>query len=123
MKISALLKPGINNDLQKAAQRVKSEFLIIVGADDRVVTPQAAKEFAALIDAQLIELDEDCGHGDPWCALDEFSTLVRGFLSGPWTWHPTGANVLVMDFPPRSKNELYRRIRDRRTDREQTEVY
>lgn len=72
-----------NNDLQKAAQRVESEFLIIVGADDRVVTPQPAKDFARLIDAQLIELDEDCGHADPWCAADEFSTLVRGFLSGP----------------------------------------
>jgi homoserine O-acetyltransferase len=69
-------------DLRQAAERVESEFLIIIGADDRVVTPQPARDFAALIDAQLIELDEDCGHGDPRCAPDEFATLVRGFLSG-----------------------------------------
>lgn len=72
-----------DDDLSQAAARVKSEFLIIVGADDRVVTPQPARDFAALIDAQVVVLDEDCGHGDPWCAQDEFSTLVRGFLSGP----------------------------------------
>jgi homoserine O-acetyltransferase len=71
------------NDLRQAADRIESEFLIIVGADDRVVTPQPARDFAALIDAQLIELDEDCGHGDPRCAPDEFATLVRGFLAGP----------------------------------------
>ena len=72
-----------DDDLQRAAERVESEFLIIVGTDDRIVTPQPARDFAALIDAQLVELDEDCGHGEPWCAADEFSTLVRGFLSGP----------------------------------------
>ena len=71
------------DDLNKAAERVKSDYLIIVGADDRVVTPQPAIEFAALIDAQLVVLDEDCGHADPMCARAEVSTLVRGFLSGP----------------------------------------
>ena len=71
------------NNLQHAAERVESDFLIIISADDRVVTPQPSRDFAALVDAQLIELDEDCGHGDPWCAPDEFATLVRGFLSRP----------------------------------------
>ena len=54
----------------KEAERVESEFLIIIAADDRVVTPQPSRDFAALIDAQLIELDEDCGHGtEPGCAV------------------------------------------------------
>ena len=81
--ISNNIARDFDNDLQQAAERVKSDFLIIISADDRVVTPQPSRDFAALIDAQLIELDEDCGHGDPWCAADEFSTLVRGFLNGP----------------------------------------
>ena len=72
-----------DNDLRQAAERIESEFMIIIGADDRIVTPRPARDFAALIDAQLIELDEDCGHGDPRCAPGEFATLVRGFLSGP----------------------------------------
>lgn len=71
------------NDLRKAADRVRSEVLIVVGADDRVVTPQPAMDFAALIDAQLVVLDEDCGHAETTCSRDEFSTLVRGFLSRP----------------------------------------
>jgi homoserine O-acetyltransferase len=69
------------DDIQRAAARVTSQLLVIVGADDRVVTPQPAKDFAALLGATLVELDEDCGHGDPWCAGEEFSGLVRGFLS------------------------------------------
>lgn len=81
--ISHDIARDFDNDLHQAAERVESEFLIIIGADDRVVTPQPSIDIAALIDAQLIELDEDCGHGDPWCAPDEFATLVRGFLSGP----------------------------------------
>ncbi len=72
-----------DGDLRQAAERIQSKFLIIIGADDRIVTPQPARDFAALIDAQLIELDEDCGHGDTRCAPDEFATLVRGFLGGP----------------------------------------
>ena len=81
--ISHDIARDFDNDLHLAAERVESSFLIVIGADDRVVTPQPSRDIATLIDAQLIELDEDCGHGDPWCAAKEFSTLVRGFLSGP----------------------------------------
>ena len=70
------------DDLERAAERIATKFLIIVGADDRIVTPQPSIDFAPLIDAQLIIMDEDCGHGAAWCAADEFSTLVRGFLDG-----------------------------------------
>ncbi len=81
--ISHNIARDYDDELNQAAEHVKSEFLIIIGADDRVVTPQPSRDFAALIDAQLVVLDEDCGHGDPLCAPEEFSTLVRGFLGGP----------------------------------------
>ncbi len=81
--ISHNIARDFDNDLQQAALQVKSDFLIIVGTDDRVVTPQPARDFANMIDAQFIELDEDCGHGEPWCAADEFASLIRGFLSEP----------------------------------------
>ena len=80
--ISHNIARDFDDDLDQAASLIQTKFLIIVGTDDRIVTPQPARDFAKLIDAQFIELDEDCGHGDPWCALEEFSTLVRGFLSG-----------------------------------------
>jgi homoserine acetyltransferase len=51
---------NFNNDLQKAAAQIKTQFLIVVSEDDRVVTPQPAREFAAKIGVTVLELDEDC---------------------------------------------------------------
>ena len=79
--ISHNIARDFNNDLQKAAARIKTQFLIVLGADDRVVTPQPAREFGALIGASVLELDEDCGHGDPWCASDAFTDAVSTFIN------------------------------------------
>lgn len=79
--ISHNIARDFNNDLQKAAARIKTQFLIVLGADDRVVTPQPAREFGALIGASILELDEDCGHGDPWCASDAFADAVSTFIN------------------------------------------
>ena len=70
----------LNNDLQEAAAQIKTKFLIVVGDDDRVVTPQPAREFGAMIGATVVELDEDCGHSDPWCAPDAFALAVSNFI-------------------------------------------
>ena len=78
--ISHNIARDFSNDLQKAAAQIKTEFLIVVGEDDRIVTPQPALKFAPLIGASVVELDEDCGHGDPWCAPDAFAHAVNGFI-------------------------------------------
>ena len=70
----------LNNDLQEAAAQIKTKFLIVIGDDDRVVAPQPAREFGAMIGATVLELDEDCGHGDPWCAPDAFALAVSNFI-------------------------------------------
>ena len=70
-----------SNDLQKAAAQIKTKFLIVLGEDDRVVTPEPAREFAVVIGATVLELDEDCGHGDPWCAPDAFAHAVSSFIN------------------------------------------
>jgi homoserine O-acetyltransferase len=72
---------NFDDDMRKVSSKTKTDFLIIVGDDDRIVTPQPARDFATLVDATLLELDEDCGHGDPWCAPDAFSQAVKLFLS------------------------------------------
>ena len=69
-----------DNDMTKAAARVSSDLLIIVGTDDRVVTPEPAKTFATLTGAALIEFDKDCGHGEPGCNAAAFNEAVRLFL-------------------------------------------
>ena len=79
--ISHNIARNFDDDMRKVAKKATTEFLIIVGDDDRVVTPQPARDFAKLTDATLVELDEDCGHSDPWCAPDAFSKEVRSFIS------------------------------------------
>jgi len=79
--ISHNIARDFNNEMQKAATQIDTQFLIVIGEDDRVVTPQPAQEFAALIGATVLELDEDCGHGDPWCAPDAFASAVSAFIN------------------------------------------
>jgi len=78
--ISHNIARDFDNDMKEAAAQINTRFLIVVGEDDRVVTPQPALEFAALTGATVVELDEDCGHGDPWCAPDAFAHAVNSFL-------------------------------------------
>lgn len=72
---------NFDNDMSKAAAEIKTRLLIIVGEDDRVVTPEPVREFAELVDATFVELDADCGHGDPWCVPDAFGGLVSTFIN------------------------------------------
>lgn len=78
--ISHNVARNFDDDMTKVALKIETDFLIVVGDDDRVVTPQPARDFAALAGATLVELDEDCGHGDPWCAPDAFSRAVKSFI-------------------------------------------
>jgi homoserine O-acetyltransferase len=70
-----------SDDLKKAAKQIRTHLLIVLANDDRVVTPEPAREFAQLTGASIIELDEDCGHGDPWCAAEEFARAVSTFIN------------------------------------------
>ena len=71
---------NFGNDLHQAGAEINTQLLIIIGEDDRVVTPRPAREFAAQVGATVVELDEDCGHGDPWCAPDAFANAVSTFI-------------------------------------------
>ncbi len=61
--------------MEKAAAAVKAKVLVVVGANDHVVTPVPAKEFAKLIGAELLVLDSDCGHQSPAC--EEAAVVAR----------------------------------------------
>lgn len=68
-------------NLRLAAAHMKTKLLVVVGDDDRVVTPGPAREFARQSVTPIVELDADCGHGDPWCAQDEFAYALRTFIA------------------------------------------
>ena len=72
---------NLNDDMAVAAQQIRGKLLIVVGADDRVVTPEPVIALATLTDATLVTLDKDCGHGDPWCDESGFSKALTDFLS------------------------------------------
>jgi homoserine O-acetyltransferase len=69
-----------DNSMERAAAAVKAKVFVIVSKEDHVVTPQPARDFAALLHAQLLELDSDCGHLAPSCENDKVASAVAAFL-------------------------------------------
>ncbi len=69
-----------DNDMDKAAARVKAKVLSIVSLQDHMVNPHPAIEFAKLIHAQNIELNNNCGHLGPGCEIGKVERVVNEFL-------------------------------------------
>lgn len=66
--------------MPQAAARTDTDFFVIVGLMDHMVTPGPALEFARLLSAPTLELTSDCGHSAPWCEAAVFNSSVREFL-------------------------------------------
>jgi homoserine O-acetyltransferase/O-succinyltransferase len=71
---------SFNNSLKDAAEAVQAELLIIVSANDMIVSPAPAIEFSKYADAELIVLKNPCGHLAPGCEMQIFSEKVRNFF-------------------------------------------
>jgi homoserine O-acetyltransferase len=48
--------------MERAAAAVKAKVLVIVAREDHAVTPEPAIEFAHLLHADLVVIDDGCGH-------------------------------------------------------------
>jgi homoserine O-acetyltransferase len=68
--------------LDDAAKKVKAKVLVISSAQDHMVNPQPALDFAKQINAQTLILESDCGHIAPGCESDRVNAAVRTFLAG-----------------------------------------
>jgi len=66
------------DSLEKAAAQVKAHVLVIVGKEDHTVTPGPAIEFAHLLHADLLLIDDGCGH--QYCDGAQVEKAVRLFL-------------------------------------------
>ena len=66
------------DSLEKAAGTVKAKVLVIVDKDDHTVTPGPAMEFAQLLHAQLVVIDDGCGH--QYCDYAGVNKAVGEFL-------------------------------------------
>ncbi|MBZ0200154.1 MAG: alpha/beta fold hydrolase [Ignavibacteriaceae bacterium] len=70
------------NGKQDAASVFKGNLFVIVGANDMMVNPSPAIEFAGLSGAKLLVLENDCGHLSPGCDLVKFESEINEFWSG-----------------------------------------
>lgn len=68
------------DSLEKAAAAVKAKTMVIVAARDHTVTPGPAIEFARLMRAELLELDDECGHQYGFCENQRVVDAVATFL-------------------------------------------
>jgi homoserine O-acetyltransferase len=68
--------------LEDAARRVKAKVLVVNAAQDHMVNPKPALDFAALMGARTLVLEGDCGHLAIGCEAATLNPAVRAFLDG-----------------------------------------
>lgn len=73
---------ALGGSLERAAAAVSAKTLVVVSERDEIVDPVAAKEFARLAGARLIELDGRCGHLATQCEEKALRAAVQQFLAG-----------------------------------------
>lgn len=71
---------AFGGSMEKAAAAVKAKVLVVVGTNDHVVTPEPAKAFAKLINAEVLEFNSDCGHQTPACEDAAITPRASAFL-------------------------------------------
>jgi homoserine O-acetyltransferase len=69
------------DSLERAATVVKARVLVIVGTHDHTVTPGPAVEFARMLKADLLQLEDECGHLYASCGDQQAREAVARFLA------------------------------------------
>ncbi len=67
--------------MQRAEDLVQATILIVVAAQDHMVNPAPALEFAARAHAQVLQLTGNCGHMATGCESQKMTAAVRAFLA------------------------------------------
>ena len=70
-------------DWALTADTVTAEMLVVGGAQDHMVTPGPALEFANLTNSQTLVFDNGCGHQSFRCEQDRAFDGIRAFLNAP----------------------------------------
>lgn len=66
--------------LAQAASAVKAKTLVVVARQDMMVNPDPALEFARLIKAEILEVNNACGHAFASCEGSKVNAAVTRFL-------------------------------------------
>lgn len=84
-QLRAIMTQDVIGDktLSEAARAAKARFLVIVAAEDHLVNPQPALEWAKAIGAPIYISRGSCAHLIMSCDAEAVSSRVRAFLLGP----------------------------------------
>ncbi len=81
IKIIALAKSAIRNNLGDELKEIKVPTLLIWGNNDTITPPFVAKEFNKLIPNSELHFIDLCGHAPMMERPDEFNEILNGFLT------------------------------------------
>jgi homoserine O-acetyltransferase/O-succinyltransferase len=71
---------SVNGSLEEAAQKITTDFFIIVGSQDLIVNPAPAIDFAEKYGFKKYVFENNCGHLAPGCEFETFSNMLRNFF-------------------------------------------
>ena len=81
IKIIALAKSAIRNNLGEELNQVKQPTCLIWGNNDTITPPFVGKEFQRLIPNSELHLIDKCGHAPMMEVPEEFNRILAGFLA------------------------------------------
>ena len=81
IKIIALAKSAIRNNLGEEISQVKQPTCLIWGNNDTITPPFVGKEFHRLIPNSELYFIDKCGHAPMMEVPDEFNKILEGFLT------------------------------------------
>ena len=80
LKIIALAKSAIRNNLGEELNQIRQPALLIWGNNDTITPPFVAREFNRLIPNSELYFIDKCGHAPMMEAPDEFNSILHKFL-------------------------------------------
>jgi pimeloyl-ACP methyl ester carboxylesterase len=81
IKIIALAKSAIRNNLGEEISQVKQPTCLIWGNNDTITPPFVGKEFHRLIPNSELHFIDKCGHAPMMEVPDEFNKILESFLA------------------------------------------
>lgn len=81
IKIIALAKSAIRNNLGEEVSQIKQPTCLIWGANDNITPPFVGKEFHKLIPNSELHFIDKCGHAPMMEVPDEFNRILGEFLA------------------------------------------
>lgn len=81
IKIIALAKSAIRNNLGDELKGIQTKTLLIWGNNDTITPPFVGKEFNRLIPNSELHFIDECGHAPMMERPEEFNEILQGFLT------------------------------------------